>query len=533
MNDEVDVVVVGSGASGSWAAKELSEQGLEVLVLEAGRTIQPEVDFPATGGWRPERSPWTRLEAAMRGQHVQARCGIWTSQTGHFFVNDRENPYSVAGGNRFLWFRGRQEGGRLHSWGRISPRMSNLDFFAASQDGHGRDWPISYEDLAPYYDRVEEFLGLCGSEDGLDHFPDGKYVAPWPLTTLETEFKSAVEKEWPERKVVSARILRQTSRVPPPLVAARETGRCTLRPDTIVSRIEVDPRTGKAIGVRFLDRESKEPGEVRSRAVVLCASTFESIRILLNSGSSRHPDGLGNSSGLLGRGIMENTYVARWGTTRDFEPLPPGGDPYDPSRVVGYFMPQFRNVGKRDADFLRGFTICGAVGRGSGSWWMSSFGSTLPRETNRVTIHRKKKDAWGIPLVHIEYQFHENDRAMLADQERTTGELIRATGLEEIRWEKNQRRQWLSNLLLKQVAYEDGFAYPGTAIHECGGAPMGRDPADSVLNERNQCWDAPNVFVPDGACFVTSPAVQLTNTIMAITVRTCDNIVRLFAGGEM
>ena len=254
---------MGSGASGGWAAKELSEQGLDVLLLEAGRTIQPQHDYPTSVRWRHRMVPWPRLKAAVMGQHVQARCGNWTAQTKHFFVNDRENPYTVAKGSQYLWFRGHQEGGRLHSWGRISPRMSDIDFSAASLDGYGRDWPISYDDLAPFYDRVEEFLGLYGSDDGLKHFPKGKYSDPWPLTTPELSFKSVVESRWPERSVFNARIMRQDSRVPLPLLAAKSSGRCTIRSNAVVSRIEIDASSGKANGVSFIDRESKEPYTVR------------------------------------------------------------------------------------------------------------------------------------------------------------------------------------------------------------------------------------------------------------------------------
>ena len=533
MKNEYDVIIVGSGASGSWAAKELSNQGLEVLLLEAGRAIQPQQDYPDKGGWGNPLSPWPRLKAALQGQHIQARCTNWSEQTKHFFVNDKENPYSVEKGSKFLWFRGRQESGRLPLWGRISPRMSNIDFAAASFDDYGQDWPISYEDLAPYYDRVEEFLGLYGSKSGLSNLPEGKYLAPWPLTSQENLFKTTIENRWPERKVVNARIMRQTSRIPLPLLAAKESGHCDVRSDAVVSKIETDPHTGKASGVCFVDRQSKKSYTVRSRAVVLCASAFESIRLLLNSGSSKHPNGLGNSTGLLGLGIMDNTFIQRRGKVKGFDQLASSDDRYDPSKWVGFFMPQFRNVEKQDADFIRGYSICGGIGRGGGNWWMSCFGSTLPHKTNRVTINKKKKDAYGIPVAHIEYQYQENEWAMIADQKQTTEEMMLEAGLKETEMARNRRERLLIAQLIKRVTFERSVFHPGAAIHECGGASMGSDPSSSILNHVNQCWDVPNVFVTDASCFVTCPAVNLTNSIMAITVRACDNIVEMFKSGDL
>ncbi len=533
LKEKYDVIVVGSGASGGWAAKELSEQGLEVLLLEAGRTIQPQRDFPNKKKWISSSNPWPRLKAAILGQHIQARCESWNPQTKHFFVNDRENPYSVAKGSRFHWFRGRQEGGRLHAWGRIAPRMSDIDFAAVNVDGYNRKWPISYEDLVPYYNRVEKFLGIYSSVDEIDGLPDEKYMAPWPLTALETSFKEVIERNWPNRKITSARIMRQTSRVPATLLAAKKSGHCDIRPNAIVKNIEIDSHSGKSSGVCFLDRGSKKSYKVRSRAVVLCASTMESIRILLNSGCSRYPNGLCNSSGLLGRGIMDNTFVYHRGKTQDFDPLPPGSDRYDPSKGVGFFIPQFRNVEKQDAKFIRGYTLCGAIGRGGKYWWINSFGSMLPYQANRVTINKYQKDAWGIPTIHINCQFRENEWAMLADQKKSINEMIRAADLKESEAGGNWQERVLIKQLLKRITHEDSIFYPGAAIHECGGAAMGSDPTNSVTNSFNQCWDVSNIFITDGSCFVTSPAVNLTNSIMALTIRACDHIVRLFKSGDL
>jgi choline dehydrogenase-like flavoprotein len=525
---------VGSGASGSWAAKELSEHGIEVLLLEAGRAIQPERDYPDAAKRSLLSEPWQRLNAAIYGQHIQARCGSWSQQKKHFFINDRENPYSVSAGSKFLWFRGRQEGGRLHTWGRISPRMSDIDFKASSFDGYGQDWPISYDDLAPYYDHVENFLGLYGAKNGLRILPDGKYIAPWPLTTLEIAFRNAIESKWPRRRVLSARIMRQTSRIPLPLLAAKNSKHCNIRSNAVVKNIEIDPRSGKARGVCFFDRISKEFFTVYSRAVILCASTFESIRILLNSACPQHPYGLGNSSGHLGRGIMDNTLLHRRGKiAKCMNWKPTHKDRYDSSQGVGFFIPQFRNVEKRDVNYMRGFTICGAIGRGNGRWWIASFGSMLPYKMNRLIINKKKKDAFGIPIVHIDFKYHENEWQMLADQKRVTDEILRESGLYQAEWGNTLGERKMLRQLLKRVTFEKGVFFPGSAIHECGGAQMGTNPANSVLNSTNQCWDSPNVFVTDGSCFVTCPAVNLTNTIMAITVRACNRLIRMFKRGEI
>ena len=424
-------------------------------------------------------------------------------------------------------------GGRMHTWGRISPRMSDIDFKAYSFDGYGQDWPISYNDLAPYYDRVENFLGLYGAKNGLRTLPDGSYIAPWPLTTQEIAFRSVIESRWPERRVVSARIMRQTSRVPLPLLAAKASGHCSIKSNAVVQRIEIDARSGKAYGVSFFDQKSKKPFTIRSRAVILCASTFESLRIMLNSACPRHPYGLGNSTGLLGRGIMDNTLVYRRGTTNHFDRMPIRRDIYDPSRGVGFFMPQFRNIEQRDVDFIRGYTICGAIGRGSRRWWLACYGSMLAYKTNRLKINKQRKDAVGMPVIHIDFKYRENEWKMIADQKWITNEILSTTGLQQAEWGRTLRERKMVRQLLKRVTYEHGVFIPGSAIHECGGAPMGSDPANSVLNFVNQCWDAPNVFVTDGSCFVTCPAVNLTNTIMAITVRACDFLIRMFSSGEL
>jgi choline dehydrogenase-like flavoprotein len=353
------------------------------------------------------------------------------------------------------------------------------------------------------------------------------------MTAMEVAFKRAVEGAWPERRVVGARIMRQVARVPAPLLAARTTGRCEFRPDAVVARIDTDPEGARATGVTFIDRTLGTRQSVTARMVFLCASTIESVRLLLNSASPAHPRGLANRSGQLGRGLMDNTYVFFAGNTEGFEPLPADGDPYDSGRGVGFLMPQFRNVGGQDADFLRGYAVCGGIGRGGASWWIGSFGSMLRYEENKVTIDPRRTDAWGIPAVRIECRHGENERRMVADQIRSLREMMAAAGLMVSGMGRNPLERLVSRALRSAFSSADNVLLPGAAIHECGGAVMGTDPARSVLNPYNQAWDVPNLFVTDASSFPTCPAVNLTNTIMALTVRACDHAARLLERGEL
>ena len=292
-----DALVVGSGAAGSFAAKELTQRGLEVLLLEAGPAIT-EDDFKV-----PERprqkgiNITSRALAVLKGQYIQARIGFFGDQFKHLFVNDWKNPYTTPPEDFYLWIRGRQLGGRLHLYGRVLLRMTDYDFKAASRDGYGEDWPISYADIAPYYDRVEEFMGLYGTHDNIPNLPDGKYSHTPKLTAVEQVFKAKVEANWPERSVISWRYAAPNlKRVPLPILAAKETGRLTIRTDAVVKRITVDPASGKATGAEFIDRLTKKTETVSANVVVLCASTIESVRLLLNSASPKHPNGLANST---------------------------------------------------------------------------------------------------------------------------------------------------------------------------------------------------------------------------------------------
>ncbi|MGA1983707.1 MAG: GMC family oxidoreductase [Acidobacteriaceae bacterium] len=540
---QFDALVIGSGAAGSFAAKELTQRGLDVLLLEAGPNIT-EDDFKVPAHPRQKGiNLKARAIAVLRGQYIQARIGFFGEQFKHLFVNDWKNPYTTPPEDFYLWIRGRQLGGRLHLYGRVLLRMTDYDFKAASRDGFGEDWPISYADIAPYYDQVEEFLGLYGTEDKVRNLPDGKYLYPPKLTALEQAFKAKVEANWPDRSVISWRYAAPNlKRVPLPILAAKETGRLTIRTDAIVKRITVDAVSGKATGAEFIDRLTKKTETVSANVVVLCASTIESVRLLLNSASPRHPNGLANSSGLLGRYFMDQCPSQVYGTvpgTRGWElddSAPP--DPfYAPSG--GVYIPRFQNLDNAThPKFARGFAFQGAIGRGfvpedsPAIFGIMGFGETLPYFDNCITLNPRRKDAWGIPVPHIKCSFSQNERLLLREQVRAIQEMVDYCGYKVIfsgstfglENEKNAfpDADWLSRFMFRK-SFKKSLAV-GAAIHECSGARMGNDPAKSVLNSYNQSWDVKNLFVTDGSCFVSSGTVGPALTIMALTVRACEYI---------
>jgi choline dehydrogenase-like flavoprotein len=532
--EQYDTIVVGSGGVGCWAAKELSERGLNTLVLDAGPHLDPNSDFPLPDRYSFGRIALLgRMKAIATGQHVQARGVCFSSFNRHLYVNDRKNPYTHPKDKPFIWLRGRQVGGRMFVWGRVAVRLSDYQFKAASRDGWGIDWPICYEDIAPYYDHVESYHGLVGSKENIPHLPDGLYTASKPMTPEELEFKAYVENEWPGIKVISPRQFPfDDARTPKPLRAAFETGNMTLRPNSVVRRLTIDPNTGKATGVEIIDRLTKKLITVRGRTVMLCASAFESTRLLFNSACDKHPEGVGNSTGILGRYLLDHCGHGIWGFLgRDKSAKDEGlfiadkSDPYDVGATTGFYIPRFRNLEEKHPDFLRGYSIQGAIARNSDPtrgplWSMKVFGECLPRESNRLTINRKRKDAWGIPIIKVDFQFSDNEHKMLEDGLHMAREMATGAGY------KLRREEGLGGRVMGKLL--DINMLPGAAIHEVGGARMGTDPSHSVLNANNQCWDAENLFVTDGACYVSTGVQNTTLTAQALTVRACkfiaDNI---------
>lgn len=521
-----DAIVVGSGAAGGWVVKEMTERGLKVLMLEAGPALDPAKDFPDPtddGGSRIQLL--NRAKAVLGGQHVQGRSMSFGPVTKRYFVNDRQNPYSTAGGP-FNWYRSRVVGGRLHLWGRNALRYSDHDLHAAREDGFGPDWPIDYTDLDPWYGKVETFLGVHGSAAHIEDFPDGEYAGPHPITKAEARVLATLAEKWPDRPATTARIVSHNpGRIPLPLVAAQKTGNLIQRPDAVVSHVIVDEATGKATGVAFRDRTSREAVEARAKVVVLAASTIESTRILLNSTSARHPAGLGGSSGVLGRYLTDKVMLFQAGPLDEIEGAE-RADTYDFGSQSGIYMPSFRNArGDHQAGFKRGYSLLGSVGRIEPGWFFMSIGEMLPRLENRVELDRSKRDAWGIPVARITCTHSDNERAMIADMKTSLADLAKVCGLPSDHLGKESLISRTVYKLVSRLVYTpEGALVPGSAIHEAGGAIMGADAKSSVLNRHNQVWDAPNVFVTDTAAFPCSPYQNPGLTIMALSARAGNHI---------
>jgi choline dehydrogenase-like flavoprotein len=522
-----DAIVVGSGASGSWAVKELTEGGLKVVLLEAGRNLDIARDFPAdahAGG----PGMVGRLKSGIQGQQVQARCGLFSEATKQFYVNDRQNPYTTPRGKTFLWFRGRQLGGRLHTWARHVPRMSNYELKAASVRGDGVDWPLSYEDLAPYYDIVERTLGVYGKPAGIPNCPDGQFIGPTKTTKIEEAFLTNVEKRLPNVRVTYARNVKyDNKRVPLPVRLALATGRLDMRTDAIVSRLLIDAHSGKATGVEYVDRLTKKTQAIHGKVIVLCASAIESVRILLNSESAKHPSGVGGSSGHLGRYLCDQVGYLQIGNVSegDVEPAP-NEDGFD-FAGTGIYIPSFCEKGSKN--FPGGYGIQVSIGRGDPTWGMLALGEMQPRYENHVSLDPTVKDAWRIPVARIDCSHSQDEVNMVAHMKRKLPEIAAAGGLQVDKNFDIGRGSILFRMLRSRVFTNYGALWPGGAIHETGGARMGDKPENSVLNSHCQCWDADNVFVTDGACFVSPGFQNHTLTMMALTARACQFIVREYA----
>jgi choline dehydrogenase-like flavoprotein len=511
-----DAIVVGSGITGGWAAKELTQAGLDVLILEAGPNVEPSEALDLST-WHRER----RLESAKK-QPVQSRHISYWFQNPSLFVDDQDHPYTTDSTNPFIWIRGRQVGGRSLTWGAVTVRLSDYEFLAPDRDGIGAPWPLSYSELEPFYDEVERFIGVEGTREGLVQLPDGVFLPPPPLTNAEIGFKRTVEQSWKDRRVIGSRGVSESqgtlhnvdgrwprkSSLYGTLHAALSTGRAALRPDSIVSHLIVDKNTGAPKGVACVDRVTRGAFEVFGRVIVLCASTIESIRILLNSKSCQHPGGVGNSSDLLGRYLLDHMSINLAGEVP--------GVPNEATRPVGgahgIYIPKFRNVDETRNDFVRGYGMLGFVQRPQNQFLLSSLLEVLPDSRNRIEIDENKVDAWGIKTIRINFSYSANEHKMLEDAETTMREMLDVAGL-------SPRHREVSAA--------------GLYVHELGGARMGTEPATSVLNCFNQCWDAKNLFVMDGSCFVTSGWQNPSLTMMALTVRACAHVVDEMKRGNL
>jgi choline dehydrogenase-like flavoprotein len=552
-----DAIVIGSGISGGWAAKELCEKGLKTLVLERGRNVEHIKDYPTanTPLWDfPHRG---ELPLSIHQQNpIVSRCYAFTEETQQFFVKDAEHPYIQT--QPFDWIRGYQVGGKSLMWARWTQRWSDMDFQANAKDGIAIDWPIRYKDIEPWYSYVEKFAGISGNRDGLPQVPDGEFLPPMEMNAIEIHLKASIEKNYPGRNLIISRTANLSKGIngrgpcqyrdmcyrgcpfggyfssnSATLPAATATGNLTLRPFSVVHSIIYDERNQKAKGVRVIDTNTLQNTEYFAKIIFVNAGTLNSTSMLLNSISSRFPDGMGSDSGTLGHYLMDHNYRGRvYGEHPGFEDLY-----YYGRRPTGVYLPRFRNLkDSSEVDFLRGYAFaCGGsrqqgnpvsditIGKDfkesltlPGNWQMNmtGMGECLPDVKNKVTLDKNKKDKWGMPLLNIDCRFGDNEVRMTRDILNSGAEMLDKAGF-------------------KNITQTDTQQAPGLGIHEMGTARMGRDPRSSVLNAHNQVWGAPNVFVTDGACMTSGACQNPSLTYMAITARAADYAVNELKKGSL
>ena len=551
--EQYDAIVVGTGVSGGWAAKELCENGLKTLVLERGRMVKHVEDYPTM-----HLDPWDMPHGGATPSEIlkdydkQRRWGFDETKR-HFYNKDSEHNYDEV--KPFDWIRGKQVGGRSLIWGRQTYRWSDLDFEANAKDGHGVDWPIRYKDIAPWYDHVEKHIGISGEALSLPHLPDSNFLPPMELNCLETHLKESIANSYEDRLMTIGRVAHITqgskegagrtacqfrnrcdrgcpfgayfSSNSSTLPAAEATGNMILRPNSIVAEVLYDEKTQKATGVRVVDALTKESIEFRSKIVFLCASSMASTAILMQSKSNRFPNGMGNESGELGHNIMDHQLGS--GASGNYDGF--NDQYYSGRRPNGFYIPRFRNLGKgsKKVGFLRGYGYQGGAGRGNwseavselaygkdfknavleaGGWTlgMGGFGEVLPYHENKMFLNYEKLDQYGLPTIVFDAEFKENERIMKEDWKIQAAEMLEDAGF-------------------KDVNIFDSNAPIGKGIHEMGTARMGKDPKTSVLNKHNQIHGVPNVFVTYGACMTSSANQNPSLTYMALTARAANRAV--------
>ncbi len=551
-----DAIVIGSGISGGWAAKELAEKGLKTLILERGPDVKHIIDYPTT-----MKMPWDfehglQLPLKEREENpIASKSYIFKEDAKHFVVKDKEHPYVQE--KPFDWIRGYQVGGKSLLWARETQRWSHLDFEGPGRDGFAVEWPVTYDEIAPWYSHVERFSGISGNKDGLESLPDGEFLKPFEQGCVEEYFDKFLQKNYQNRRAIIARKAHITdpqdihyqqgrgrcmhrnlcqrgcpyggyfSSNSSTIPWALNTGNCTLRADSVVQSILYDEQKGKAKGVRVIDRVTKEEIDFYADIIFVNAAAMNTTALLLNSTSSRFENGLGNDNGLMGTHVAFHNYRARVrGSYEGFSDKRTSG-----RRVGGSYMPRWRNLYEQETDFIRGYAAGFSSGRGEGfstdgvgsdlkenlmnrelgPWYVGShmMGETIPKESNKLTLDKTKTDEWGIPSIHFNVDYDDNDEKMIKDYIENTTEMFEKAGFTNIR-------------------SSDSKQAPGLDIHEMGGVRMGKDPKTSLLNKHNQLHTCKNVFVTDGAMMTSTSTQNPSLTYMAFTARAVD-----FAVSEM
>jgi glucoside 3-dehydrogenase (cytochrome c) catalytic subunit len=560
---DFDAIVVGSGITGGWAAKELTEKGLKVLILERGKPLEHGKDY-VTEHMEPWKIPFggkAPRELYESDYPIQSNCYAFDETTRHFWINDRENPYVYDQEKPFLWLRANVVGGKSLLWGRQVYRWSDLDFEANKKDGHGIDWPIRYKDIKDWYSYVEKTVGVSGQAENLAQLPDSEFQPPMQMNAVEKVVKQRIEAAYKDRKMTIGRVANLTEALGDrgachycgvcqrgcsvgayfsshscTLPAARKTGNLTLRANSVVEGLDYDAATKRIAAVRLIDSVTKEKSRITARMVFLCASTIGSVQILMNSKSESFPNGLANRSGTLGQYMMDHTdNISAVGITAEFP-----GKYYYGIRPNGIYIPRFRNLKGRDAevDFERGYGFQGmalplewkataAQTPGFGvafknalrqpKLWtvaLAGFGECLPYKDNRMLLDDKLVDSYGIPQVRFDITYRDNETRMQADATKQAAAMLKAAKIPFV------------------IPMGKGGP-PGSAIHEMGGARMGRDPNESVLNGHNQAHDIPNLFVTDGSSMASSSCVNPSLTFMALTARAADYAVKQLRAGKV